>query len=113
MLPDKPQHAHTHGAQIFTDTLIEDWRAHPGDCTAKSVLSVPKGKLHRNILELKENLSTCVSARPFELPQTKHSCILHKQGGKYEIMLCMPPCGDSSPAASSNSLACYVSTECN
>ena len=96
-----------------TDTLIEDWRDHFGDCTVKSVLSVPKRKLHINILELKESLSTCVSPDHSDCHRQHHSCILHKQGGKYEIRLCVPSCGDSSPAASSDSLACYVSTECN
>ena len=64
-LLDHPRHSLTYGVQSFTDTLIEDWRAHFGDWTAKSVLSVSKSKLHINILELKESLSTCVLARPF------------------------------------------------
>ena len=64
MLPDETLHP-CNMLHKFLQTSIEDWRAHFGDCTAKSVLSVPESKLHINILEHKESLSTCVMARQF------------------------------------------------
>ena len=53
MLPYQPVHPLKRTVQIFTDTSNEDWIAHIGDCTAKSVLSVPESKLQIIILELK------------------------------------------------------------
>ena len=48
----QPLHPLQHALQLFTDASREGWGAHLGDHTARTLWSLPKSKLHINMLDL-------------------------------------------------------------
>ena len=101
--------------QMHQFTSIE-WRAHLGDCTAISVLSVPESKLHSHKhfgVEGKFEHLCFGQTILVATDNTVVSCI-NKEGSMRSGSVCPPV---EVPAASSDRsfkrLARYPSTECN
>ena len=98
VLSGQPLHPLQHALQLFTDASNEGWGAHLGDHTAKGVWSDSESQLHINFLELKAVLlalkkfeQQCWGPDHFDSHGQHNGCLIHQQGGGYEIRLTLCP----------------------
>ena len=96
VLSGQPLHPLQHALQLFTDASNEGWGAHLGDHTAKGVWS-EKPVAHK-LSRAKggpsgpqEVRATVLGPDHFDSHGQHNGCLIHQQGGGYEIRLTLCP----------------------